>query len=62
MSTNASSVLHDDAEEPEADWSTQVDRLRQLVSELLIKNEQMRMDLFARQQGNGALSDSGAPE
>jgi hypothetical protein len=55
MSTNTSSVLNDDAEEPEADWSTQVDRLRQLVSELLIKNEQLRMELFARQQRNGAV-------
>jgi hypothetical protein len=68
MSTNTSSAFHNDADEPEAGWSTQpeagwstqVERLQQLVSELLIKNEQLRMELFARQQRNGAVSDSGA--
>jgi hypothetical protein len=62
MSTNISSALYDDADEPEAGWSTQVGRLLQLVSELLVKNEQLRMELWARQQENGAGSDHGAPE
>jgi hypothetical protein len=62
MSTNTSSALQDDVDEPEASWSTRVERLQQLISELLMKNEQLRMELLVRQQGNGTASNSSAPE
>jgi len=62
MSTNTSSALHDDADAPEAGWSMHVARLQQLISELLIQNEQLRIELFVRQQRNGAASNSSAPE
>jgi hypothetical protein len=54
MSTHTSSALHGDADDPELSRYMQIYRLQQLVSELLIKNEQLRVELFARQQRNGS--------
>jgi hypothetical protein len=42
MSTNIPSALHDDADDPELGHYMQIHRLQQLVSELLIENEQLR--------------------
>jgi hypothetical protein len=61
MSTNIPSDLHDNVGDPEIGHYMQIHRLQQLVSELLIENEQLRMDLFAtrdlfaKHQGNGAV-------
>jgi hypothetical protein len=60
MSTNTSSALPDGADQPEAGWCMQVNRLQQLVSELLIKNEQLRMALSATQQTDGSTAPDGA--